>query len=72
MLINAKINDTAQKMMWAEAINTCKHIRKIMATTGSTISPFEKLNGENPRSLVRSWSSDVSDTSLNGKFSRIK
>ena len=41
MLINAKINDTTQKMLWSEAINTCKHIRKSTATTGITTSPFE-------------------------------
>ena len=49
MLLNAKLNDTAQKMLWTEAVHTGKHIRKIMSTTGSIKNPFtifyeEKLN----------------------------
>ena len=40
MLLNAKLNDTTQKMMWAEDVNTCERVRNIMATTSSTTSPF--------------------------------
>ena len=62
MLLNAKLNDTAQKMLWEETVHTCEHVRNSMATTGSTTSPFEIFYGENPRSLVRSRSLDISDT----------
>ena len=66
MLLNVNLNDTAQKMMWSEDVQTCKRIRNNMSTTGSTTSPFENFNGENPISLVHSRSSDVLDTLLNG------
>ena len=46
MLINAKLNDTAHKMMLKEAVNMCEHLRKSMATMGSTTSPFEFVFGE--------------------------
>ena len=49
MLINAKLNDIAHKMLWTEAIHTCERVRKIMATTGSTTSPFENVYGEKPK-----------------------
>ena len=56
MLLNAKINETAQKMLCTEAVHTCKRIRKSMATTGSTKIPSINVYGEKTRSLVRYWS----------------
>ena len=49
MLLNAKLNDIAQKMLWKEAVHTCERIRNSMANTGSTTSPFESFIGENPK-----------------------
>ena len=72
MLLNAKINETDQKILWAEAVHTCKHVRNSMATTGSTTSTFKNVYAEKPRSLVRSRSLDVSDTSKNRTRSRNK
>ena len=46
MLLNAILNDTYQKMLWAEAVHTCEILRNSMATTGSTNSPFENFYGE--------------------------
>ena len=40
MLLNSKLNDAAQKILWAEAVHTYKHVRKIMANTVSTKSSF--------------------------------
>ena len=37
MLLKAKLNDTAQKILWSEAFHI-KRVRNIMATTGSTRS----------------------------------
>ena len=48
MLLNAKLNDTAQKMLWAEAVHTCKRVRNSMANTGSTAIPFKNFYGEKP------------------------
>ena len=67
MLLNAKINDTAQKMLWAETVHTCECIRNSMATMGSTKSPFEKIYGEKPKIVVRSQTLDASPTLLNRK-----
>ena len=36
MLLNAKLNNTAQKMLWAEAVQTRERVRNSMATTGGT------------------------------------
>ena len=41
MLLNSKLNYTAQKMMWGEAIHTFKHVRNSMAIRVSTTSPFK-------------------------------
>ena len=67
MLINAKINDKAQKMLWAEAVHTCARVRNSMANMGSTKRPFEFSMEKNQRLLVHSHSLDLSDTSLNEK-----
>ena len=49
MLLNVKINDTSQKILWEEAVNTYEHVRNSMANTGSTKSPFENFYGEKPK-----------------------
>ena len=36
-------------MLWAEDVHTYERVRNIMATTGSTTSPFENLFGEKPK-----------------------
>ena len=36
MLLNAELNDTAQKMLCVENFNMCERVGKIMANTGST------------------------------------
>ena len=55
MLLTTKLNDTAHKMMWSEAVHTCNHMQKSMATTGSTNIPFEILYGEKPK-IIGSFS----------------
>ena len=45
MLLNAKLNDTAYKMLREEAVHTCERVRNSISTTGSTTSPFENLYG---------------------------
>ena len=70
MLINAKQNGKAQKILWSEAVSTCEHVRNSMGTMGSTTSPFGNVYGEKPISLVRSWCLDVLDTSPNRTSSR--
>ena len=45
IMLNAKLNDTAQKMLWSEAVHMCKHVRNSMDTTGSTTSLFENFHG---------------------------
>ena len=49
MLLKAKLNNTSQKMLWAEDGHTCERVRNSMATTGSNTSPFKKLYGEKPK-----------------------
>ena len=49
MILNAKFNDTAQKMLWAEPLHACKRVRKIMATVGSTKNQFEIFYGYKPK-----------------------
>ena len=46
MLLKAKINDTAQKILWEESVHTCKLVRNSMATTCSTTRPFRNFYGE--------------------------
>ena len=45
MLLNAKLNDTDQKMLWSEAVHTYRGIQNSISITGSTKSPFEILYG---------------------------
>ena len=51
MLLNAKLNDTDQKILWAEAVHMCKRVRNSMANTGSTTSPFKTFYGEKPKMI---------------------
>ena len=46
MLLNLKLNDTYQKILWGEAVNMCKCVQNSMATTGSTKCPFGIFYGE--------------------------
>ena len=46
MLLKAKLNDTAQKILWEESVHTCKLVRNSMATTCSTTRPFRNFYGE--------------------------
>ena len=38
ILLNTKLNNTAQKIMWEEAVHTCKRVRNSMVNMGSTTS----------------------------------
>ena len=49
MMLNAKLNDTAQKILWEEAVNTCERTRQIMANMGSTKSTFGNFYEEKPK-----------------------
>ena len=51
MLLNAKLNNTAQRMPWEEAVHMCECVTNGMATTGSTTSPFEIFYGEKPKTI---------------------
>ena len=48
MMLNEKLDYTAQNILWSEAVHTCKCVRNSMANTGSTTSPFKKIKGEKP------------------------
>ena len=48
MMLNVKLNDTAQKILWEEDIHMCKRVRNSMATTGSTKSTFEYFYEKKP------------------------
>ena len=48
MLLNEKLNETAQKILLAETVYMWESARNSMATTGGTTSPFEKFYGEKP------------------------
>ena len=47
MLLNTKLNDTAQKILWKEAVHMFKRVNS-MDTTGSTTSPFKIFYREKP------------------------
>ena len=55
MILNAKLNDTAQKMLWSETVHTCERVIKRMATTGTKKSPFENFYGEKTK-IIGSFS----------------
>ena len=67
ILINIKMNDTYQKVLWEEAVHTYERVRNSMNTTGSTTSPLKKNMEKNQTSLVHYRSLDVLAMSLNGK-----
>ena len=58
ILLNVKPNEDTQKIMWDEAIRTCKCLINVMVTTGSTTSPFRNFYGEKPK-IVGSFSEFV-------------
>ena len=51
MLLNVKFNDTAQKMLQAEAAHTCKRVHNSIIKTGRTNSPIEFFYGERPKNI---------------------
>ena len=55
MIINAKLNDTYQKMMWSEVVHMHKGIQNSMATTGITEIPFVNFHEEKPN-IIGSFS----------------
>ena len=51
ILLNAKLNDTDQKMLWSEVVHMYKGVQNSISTTGSTGSPFENLYEEKPNTI---------------------
>ena len=45
MLLNAKLNDTSQNILWTEALHTCERVWNSMITKGSTNNLLEILYG---------------------------
>ena len=70
MLLNERLNDTTQKILWAESVQTCERVSNSMVKTGITKSPFEVFLETNPISLVLYQSLDVFPTSRRGKMLR--
>ena len=64
-MLNEKINDIDQKMLWEESVRTCKRVRNSMATTGSTTSSLNIYMDRNQISLISYQSLDALDISLN-------
>ena len=46
MLLNTKLDYTAQKILWKEAVHTCKRVQNSMETTGITKILSEISYGE--------------------------
>ena len=61
MILNEKLNDTDQKMLWSEAVHTYEGVQNSISSTGSTESP-----------LFCYHSLDLSNTSLKGEILRNK
>ena len=55
MILDEKSNDTAQKMLWEDALHTRELLHNIMYTTFSTNSPFVIFYRENPK-IIGSFS----------------
>ena len=70
MILNSKLNDISQKMMWEEAVHMYEHVQNIMVTTVRRRSHLKFSMEKNPRSLVSSQSLDVLRTSQRGKILR--
>ena len=51
MILNLKLNDTAQKIMWAEAVHTCELARNSTATTCSKNNPFQIFYGDKTKMI---------------------
>ena len=60
MLLNAKLNDTAQKMMLEKAAHICKCVQNSMPPTGSTKIPYEIYYGEKPKIIVQCFKNILS------------
>ena len=48
MLLTAKLNETAQIMLWEKILHTCERVQNSMSTTGSKKSLFEIIYREKP------------------------
>ena len=55
IILDAKLNDTAQKMMWTEAVHTYERVQNNIANTGSNKSPFEIFYMDKPN-IIDSFS----------------
>ena len=55
MLLNERLNDTTQKILWAESVQTCERVSNSMVKTGITKSPFEVFFGDKPN-IIGSFS----------------
>ena len=49
MILNVKLNETTQKMMWTDAIHAYERVINSMANMSSTKSPFKIFHGEKPK-----------------------
>ena len=52
MLLNAKLNENDQKMLWDKAVHTYKRVINSLANMGSTTSTLNIYMEKNPRPLV--------------------
>ena len=55
MIINVKLKQLTDKMLWEEAVHTCKCVRNSMLATNSQKSLFEMFYGEKPN-IIGSFS----------------
>ena len=55
MMLNEKLNDTAHKMLWVEAVHRRKRVRNSMDNTGSTKIPSRNFYGEKSK-IIGSFS----------------
>ena len=70
MLLNVKLNDTAQKILWSEAFHTCERMRNSMENTGSKKIRLEFSIEKNLRLLGRSQNLEVFHMSRRGEILR--
>ena len=52
MLLNAKLNENDQKILWDQAVHTYERVINILANMGSTTSTLNIYMEKNPRPLV--------------------
>ena len=48
MILNKKLNDTDQKIMWSEAVHTYEGVQNSISSTGRTEISFENFHEERP------------------------